>query len=308
MTPTDQAAALSRGDESSDDPSPADDQGFPALDIVLAKSAHENFPVGPGFLPRQLRADLMAIYGYARFVDDIGDETDASASERLRMLDLVDDDVTRLFAGHEPHLAPVRALAASVAAGRMPEQPLRRLVEANRLDQRASNYETFEDLRHYCTLSADPVGRLVLAAMGAATPERIELSDRVCTGLQLVEHWQDVAEDYARGRVYLPRADLRQFGVADSELAAAHASQALKSLLVFEVGRAAEFLDAGVSLTASLRGRGKLAVAGFVAGGRAALHAIKAVDFDVLPGAPKPTKKRLVREAIGVLFSRRGQR
>ena len=305
MTSTDQAAAIRRGDESSDDSSPTDHSALPALDAVLAKSAHENFPVGPGFLPKRLRADLMAIYGYARFVDDIGDETRATGDERLRMLDLVDADVTALFAGHEPTLAPVRALREPVAAGRMPEEPLRRLVEANRLDQRASSYETFDDLRHYCTLSADPVGRLVLAAMGVATPERIELSDRVCTGLQLVEHWQDVAEDHARGRVYLPQEDVRRFGVSDSELAAPHATPALKSLLAFEVARAAELLAAGIPLAASLKGRSKLAIVGFVAGGRAALHAIKAVDFDVLPGAPKPTKPRLIREAIGVLLAKR---
>src|SRR5690348_14582664 len=107
MTSTDESAALHRGDESSDDSSPADDSRLPALDTVLAKSADENFPVGPGFLPKTLRADLMAIYGYARFVDDIGDETDASADDRFRMLDLVDADLTDLFAGRRPKLPPL---------------------------------------------------------------------------------------------------------------------------------------------------------------------------------------------------------
>ena len=276
--------------------------GLPALDGVLAKAAHENFPVGPGFLPGRLRRDLLAIYGYARFVDDIGDETSATVTERLAMLDLVDADVTRLLAGQQPSLPPLRALVEPVRAGRMTEEPLRRLVEANRLDQRVARYEDFEELRHYCTLSADPVGRLVLSCVGLATPERIALSDQVCTGLQLIEHWQDVAEDFRRGRVYLPQDDMRRFGVTDADLAAEHASPSLRALLAFEAARARRLLDAGLPLVASMRGAAKLAVAGFVAGGKAALHAITAADFDVLPGAPKPTKSRTAREAVGVLL------
>ena len=284
--------------------SPTPNRDLPELGAVLAKAKAENFTVGPGFLPPTVRADLMAIYGYARFVDDIGDETSTDTAGRLALLDLVDDDVTSLFAGREPSLPPVRALVPPARAGRMPEEPLRRLVEANRLDQRVSSYDTIDDLRHYCTLSADPVGRLVLAVIGAATPERIAWSDQVCTGLQLVEHWQDVAEDHARGRVYLPQADMVRFGVTDADLGVAHASPALRSLLAFESARAHALLDAGVPLVKSITGRPKLAIAGFVAGGRAALQAIAAADFDVLPGAPKPTSHRRAREALGVLGGR----
>jgi squalene synthase HpnC len=190
-------------------PSPA----LPALDTVLAKAASENFTVSPSFLPRRLRADLTAIYGYARFVDDIGDETGPAGEHRLALLDLVDAELDDLFAGRSPTLPALTALVEGVRSGRFTEEPLRRLVEANRLDQRARRYPTFDDLRHYCTLSADPVGRLVLGALELATPERIALSDQVCTGLQLVEHWQDVAEDFGRDRIYLPQEDLIDFGV-----------------------------------------------------------------------------------------------
>jgi squalene synthase HpnC len=277
-----------------------------ALDGVLAKAGAENFPVALWFLPAQLRADLLAIYGYARFVDDIGDESSVESSVRLAMLDLVDADVTTLFAGRDASLPAVAALTAGVRAGRVPETPLRLLVEANRLDQRADRYETFDDLRHYCTLSADPVGHLVLAALGLATPDRIGLSDKVCTALQLAEHWQDVAEDLRRGRVYLPQEDLRRFGVSDDDLRATHASPAVKTLMAFEVARARDLLAQGAPLVGLIAGRGKLAIAGFVAGGRAALHAIAAADFDVLAGTPKPTKQRTLREAVGVLASRAG--
>lgn len=274
---------------------------LPDLEAVLAKSGNENFPVAAWFLPAGLRAQLMAIYGYARFVDDVGDETAGDAATRLTLLDVVDADLTRLFHDSPPTLPAVAALAPAVRAGRMPEEPLRRLVEANRLDQRADRYETFDDLRAYCVLSADPVGRLVLSAIGVATPERVALSDQVCTALQLAEHWQDVAEDRARGRVYLPQEDMRRFGVTDDDLQAVHAGPALKSLLAFEVARAHELLDTGAPLVGLIPGRARLAIAGFVAGGRAALRAIAAADFDVLAGAPKPTTWGLLREALPTL-------
>lgn len=275
-----------------------------ALDGVLAKARSENFPVALGILPAQLRADLLAIYGYARFVDDIGDEPGIDTAVRFEMLDRVEADISRLFDGGTPTLPAIAALTASVHAGRMPELPLRRLVEANRVDQQVDRYETFDDLRYYCTLSADPVGHLVLAALGIATPDRLQLSDRVCTALQLAEHWQDVAEDLGRGRIYLPQEDLRRFGVTEDDLRAAHANTAVRTLLAFEVARAEGLLSQGAPLVRLIPGRAKLAIAGFVAGGRAALHAIAAADFDVLAGPPKPTKPRLVREAIGALVGR----
>ena len=299
-------AAVDPEDPDLEDASPmtAAAPALQALDGVLAKARSENFPVALWFLPKQLRADLLAIYGYARFVDDIGDEFSVESTVRLAMLDLVDADVTTMFAGRDASLPAVAALTAGVRAGRVPETPLRRLVEANRLDQHADRYETFDDLRHYCTLSADPVGHLVLAALGLATPDRIELSDKICTALQLAEHWQDVAEDLGRGRVYLPQEDLRRFAVSDDDLRAAQASPAVKTLMAFEVARASDLLGQGAPLVGLVPGRGKLAIAGFVAGGRAALHAITAADFDVLAGPPKPTKQRTLREAAGILTSR----
>jgi squalene synthase HpnC len=280
---------------------PLSNTATPTLESILAKARHENFPVALKVLPPKSRADLLAIYGFARFVDDIGDESDADVEERLRALDKVDADLTAIVAGGPATLPPLEPLVEPIHSGRFPEEPLRRLVEANRMDQQVASYATFDELRHYCTLSADPVGRLVLSAFGAATADRIGLSDRVCTGLQLAEHWQDVAEDHARGRVYLPQDDMRRFGVTDADLAAEHASAALKSLLAFEVARARTLLDAGSTLVDTLSGRSKVAIAGFVAGGRAALDAIAAVDFDVLPGAPRPAKARLAHEAIGLL-------
>ena len=155
-----------------------------------------------------------------------------------------------------------------------------------------------QDLLGYCELSANPVGELVLHVFGVATPDRIALSDRVCSALQLAEHWQDVGEDFRKGRVYLPAEDLRGFGVSHADLAPAETGGALRELLGFEVSRARELLDSGAGLVGRLSGRARIAVAGYVGGGRATLDAIAAADYDVLASAPKASAQRMLLATV----------
>ncbi len=192
----------------------------------------------------------------------------------------------------EPEHPLLQRLARTVRECGLPEEPFRRLIEANRRDQGPVAYQTFDELLGYCALSANPVGELVLHVFGAASSELIELSDRVCTGLQLVEHWQDAAEDFRRGRVYLPAEDLSRFGVVPADLGSEHAQRRLRDLLAFEVERARGLLDEGAPLVGRLRGRARIAVAGYVGGGRANADAIVAAGYDVLPGAPRAGKGR----------------
>lgn len=250
---------------------------------VLEKAGRENFTVAPLLLPREIRTHLMAVYGFARLVDDVGDE---AAGDRSALLDLLDAEVDRVYAG-TPETPLMRRLVPTVRAFEIPPEPFRRLIAANRQDQKVSAYETYEDLVGYCELSANPVGHLVLYILRSATPQRMALSDAVCTGLQLTEHWQDVAEDLARGRVYLPREDLRRFGCSEEDLKAPRASARLRRLMAFEVARAEALLARGVPLAGDLGGRAGLAVAGFVAGGRAALEAIRRAGYDVLASSPR---------------------
>src|SRR5207247_9169706 len=175
------------------------------------------------------------------------------------------------YAGATPEHQVLRALAPTVRACALPAEPFRRLIEANRRDQEVRRYGPFDELLGYCRLSAAPVGELVLHVFGAATPQRIALSDRVCAGLQVTEHLQDVAEGHARGRVYLPREDLARFGCGEEELASG--GPALRAVLGFEAQRARALLDAGAPLARQLPWRARLAIAGFVAGGRTALEA-----------------------------------
>lgn len=271
---------------------------------VPGKAAHENFPVALPFLPAVVRRDLMAVYGFARLVDDLGDEAPGDAATRGALLDAVDADLDLLYVGARPSHPLVARLAPTVEAHALPAEPFRRLVQANRVDQQVSRYPTYDDLLGYCELSANPVGHLVLGIFDASTLERRRLSDDVCTALQLAEHWQDIAEDLARGRVYLPQADLATFGVAEADLALAPASEDLRRLMAFEVRRARELLDRGTPLVATLSGLARVAVAGFVAGGRATLTSIAAADYDVVSAVRRPGRRRTARELVRLLTAR----
>ncbi len=277
---------------------------------TLDKAADENFPVAPFFLPRTWRADLVAVYGFARLVDDIGDGdlapggadarllgvSPADAEDRLLMLDAFEADLHRVF-DSTPRHPLLRRLQVTVRRRALSPDPFLGLIAANRQDQLVTRYETYDDLVAYCELSANPVGRLVLAVTGTETPERVRCSDAICTALQIVEHLQDVAEDLGRDRIYLPAADMKRFHVQEADLAAKTTGASVRALVAYEAQRARDLLNDGAPLVGSVHGRLKLLLAGFVAGGRAAIHAMAAAEYDVLPGPPKPGTIQLLREA-----------
>jgi squalene synthase HpnC len=271
---------------------------------ILAKARDENFSVAPLFLPRRVRAHMLALYGFARLVDDLGDE---ATGDRLALLDWAEAELDRAAAGNATH--PIfRRLTPTIQTCRLDQQPFRDLIQANRIDQTVHAYQTFDDLLGYCTLSANPVGRLVLAVLEVATPERLKWSDDVCSALQVAEHCQDVAEDAARGRVYLPATDLAYFGCDPADLHAPVASPALRGVLRLEVGRARGLLASSVPLAASLRGRARLLIAGFAAGGAAALDAIEANGFDVMTPSCPPSKTRTVTRTLRLLLAAKEER
>jgi len=253
---------------------------------VLRQARAENFPVALHVLPRAMRRDLLALYGFARLVDDTGDE---APGDRLAALDAIEAELDRAFAGAatDPIL---RALEPAIRAHDLRPEPFRALIEANRRDQRVARTGTWDELLDYCTLSANPVGRLVLAVFGGSTPERVVWSDAICTALQVIEHCQDVAEDAQRGRVYLPREDLARFSCGDADLVRAPASPALRSVVAFEIARSRALLARGEPLLGELHGFARLAVAGFAAGGHAACDALARARFDVTSATVRPRK------------------
>jgi squalene synthase HpnC len=249
----------------------------------MARAATENFPVASRLLPGSLRRHLLAIYGFARLVDQLGDDEPA---DRLGALDWLEQELDRAFAGTASHPIMV-ALAATIRAYGLSREPFERLIEANRVDQRVQSYETWQQLLGYCHLSADPVGELVLSVFGAATPERVAQSDAICTALQLTEHWQDVREDLARARVYVPLEDLARYGCTIDDLAAPVASERLRLVLAVCAGRTARLFRAGEPLVASLHGWQRLAIA--------------AAGYEVLALSPRPSRRRTIGAIVRVL-------
>ena len=238
-------------------------------------------------LPAEVRARLHATYSLARQIDDAGDDSRRTPEQRLADLDAIADEVRVRFAGTEL------------------EAPFLDLVEANRLDQVVTRYPTYADLLGYCRLSAEPVGRIVLGVFDIDDAETARLSDLVCTALQILEHCQDVAEDRRdRDRVYLPLEDLARFGVDEHDLDATTSPDPVRRLLEFEVGRARSLLDEGAAIVRRLRGWARIAVAGYVAGGRATADALRRADYDVLAGTVRPRTRDVARHAIALVSGR----
>jgi squalene synthase HpnC len=302
---------------------------IPDAQSVMAHVASENFPVATRLLSRPDRRHLLAVYGFARLADELGDEHVVAPGERLAALDWLQEELDRAYAGNARHPLLVR-LQSTIAQCALPREALQRLIDANRLDQRLTRYETWEQLQAYCELSANPVGELVLYVFGLATAERIALSDRVCTALQLIEHLQDLGEDVRHGRVYLPAEDLARLGSSHEQLAGLvaragagldlggvpvvastrsgeHEREAnrLREAISFETARARDLLVAGVPLVRGIRGRPKLAVAAFVAGGRAAVGEIERARFNVLGGVRRANRPRRLRALVRVLAESR---
>jgi squalene synthase HpnC len=259
---------------------------------VAARARTENFPVASLLFPRALRPHLRAIYGFARLVDMLGDEV---PGDRLAALDELEAQLEACYDG-APTWDVMRQLQPTIRACSLPREPFLRLIEANRMDQRISSYETWLDVKGYWVHSADPVGRLVLGVLGRSDDaEAVALSDDVCTGLQLVNFLQDVPRDLALGRVYLPAEDRQRFGVEELD----RPSPELRQLLEFEAERARALLASGEELGARLGGgRVGRAVALFARGGLAALEALERAEWDIFNGRPRPSRARLALAVI----------
>ena len=260
---------------------------------IDARASSENFPVVSVLAPRWARPHLRAIYGFARLVDNLGDEAEGDRTALL-------DELERELDG-KPRSEVMQRLHVSIEERSLPREPFARLIEANRIDQRKFRYESWAEVREYCTYSADPVGRLVLGVYGhGENEELVAMSDSVCTGLQLVNVLQDPPRDLALGRVYLPQESLRRFGVADADLAGP-LTEPVEELLRHEAERACGLLEAGLPLRWALGGRAGVSVALYARGGLAALDALERAGWDVFSSRPAPTRWTFARLGLAEL-------
>lgn len=263
----------------------------------LAKSHYENFSIATWFLPARLKPHFYSIYAYCRISDDLGDEV-GNPQQSLALLDAWEAELDACYAGNPRHPVFV-ALRDTILSCDIPREPFANLLTAFRQDQTVTRYQTFDDLLGYCVNSANPVGRLVLYACGYRDEQRQQLSDFTCTALQLANFWQDVAVDYAKGRIYLPLDDLATYGVAESEIAQHRATPKFRKLMRFEVERARDWFGKGRPLIAMVDRELAVDIELFSRGGEEILNAIEKQQFDVLTSRPALSKFRKLSMVAG---------
>jgi len=271
----------------------------------LAREHYENFPVGSWLLPRRLRRDLAAVYAFARLGDDLADE--GPAAGRVERLAAYEARLRAAAADPSTVSDPVfRALGHTMAVHRLPLEPFLDLLTAFRRDAAGETrtLATWADVLEYCRCSANPVGRIVLALFGYSDAERQARADDICTALQLANFWQDVGNDLARGRVYIPQEDLERFPGSRAALEQRRATAAFRALLAFEVARTRPLFVRGLALADLVAGRLRREVRMFAGGGLAILERIEAVDYDVFARRPTLGTADFVRLLLRAVLRR----
>ncbi|HEU5081129.1 MAG TPA: squalene synthase HpnC [Opitutaceae bacterium] len=268
----------------------------------LAESHYENFHVASWFLPKRLRPHMHAIYAYCRISDDLGDEVNDTA-QALALLNYWGGELDACYEGRVRHPVFV-ALRETILALNIPKEPFADLLVAFCQDQTVKRFETMDDVLAYCRYSANPVGRLVLHTFGEAKAENFSLSDATCTALQLANFWQDVKRDFAIGRVYLPQADMRRFGVSDETIARGAPTPEFRALLRHEVDFTRGLFERGLPLIDRVQSELALDLDLFSRGGMEILCAIEKQDYDVLSRRPSISKNVKIKLLLGALVGK----
>jgi squalene synthase HpnC len=245
---------------------------------------YENFPVASWLMPAGLRPAVRAIYRFARTAGDIADEGDAPPPRRLAALADLQCALDRIEAGEDGGWPD---LAAAVRAHALPLAALRDLLSAFAQDVTVARYADYEPLLDYCRRSANPIGRLLLALYRVDEPQAAEWADRICTGLQLANFWQDVAIDWAKGRVYLPRSEMDRFGIGEAAIAAGGRDHRWPALMRAQTDRARRMIESGAPLAHRLPGRIGWELRLVIQGGLRILERVDRVDGDVFARRPR---------------------
>ena len=247
---------------------------------------YENFPVASLLLPRRLRPPVEIIYRFARSADDIADEGTAADDARLSRLSVYRSELERIAGGQVPDAPLFHDVARIVREYGLPLGLFRDLIDAFAQDVTKKRYASFAELADYCRRSANPVGRLLLHLFKRTSETDLAASDAVCSALQLINFWQDVELDFAKGRIYLPQDEMASHGVSERHIAEGRCDAAWRSLLVFQVNRSREMILRGQPLARSLPGRIGLEIRATIQGGLRILEKIERVDFDVFRRRP----------------------
>jgi squalene synthase HpnC len=244
---------------------------------------YENFPVASLLLPAELRVPVAVIYRFARSADDLADEGEDPPADRLAKLQAYHDALERLDKPETPLFEDVAFVIREFA---LSESLFHDLVDAFAQDVVKKRYADFTEVLEYCKRSANPVGRLLLELFKQTSETELEQSDAICTALQLVNFWQDVAVDYAKGRIYLPQDEMTGHRVSEAHIAEQRCDDAWRALMAWQVERTRALMLGGAPLGAALPGRIGLEIRTTVQGGLRILEKIETVGYDVFRQRP----------------------
>ncbi len=257
---------------------------------TVAADHYENFPVASILLPDRLRRPIALIYRFAREADDFADEGDAPDATRLAQLGAFTRELQRIERGEAPGIAWFADLALIIREHQLPLAAFHDLLSAFAQDVTQKRYADYAAVLDYCRRSADPIGRLLLVLYGAATPQNLVYSSAICSGLQLINFWQDVAIDWQKNRVYFPQDEMQRYGITETQIAGGDANEAWQRFMTFQINRTRELLYSGRPLGRILKGRIGLEMRTIIAGGDRILSKIAAVNGDVFRHRPVLTK------------------
>lgn len=272
----------------------------------LTKSHYENFPIG-WFLSKRARKYVYAIYAFARTADDFSDEA-AFDGQRLERLSEYEKKLDESLKGGSIEDPVFVAVAETLERTGVPPKLLKDLLTAFRIDCTKRRYRNFQELQDYCVYSANPIGRLVLLLFGFDDPGLLAFSDKICTGIQLVNHWQDVGVDLLKDRVYLPEEDLNRFGYSYDDLKSQKLDDDFRALMRFQISRTRSLLHEGRPLLDALKGEERRLywqVSLMWLGPMRILDKIESLDYDVFRSRPTLAKSELVKLFLGLMAGRR---
>ncbi|HSI29144.1 MAG TPA: squalene synthase HpnC [Methylophilus sp.] len=258
--------------------------------VPLAQTHYENFPVASLLLPAHLRYAVSVIYQFAREADDIADEGDASENERLQGLQSYEDELLLIQAYIQAERPLFKTLQQVVSRHKLEVQSLLDLISAFKQDVVKTRYADFAELLDYCRRSATPVGRLMLQLYAADTPQHREWSDQICTALQLINFYQDIAVDLQKhgqtGRIYLCQDEMQAAGMTEEDLRNQRLDSAWQAFFLYNVARAEQLLLAGKPLGRRLTGRIGFELRMIVAGGERIIYKLKRCRGDIYHHRP----------------------
>jgi squalene synthase HpnC len=264
---------------------------------------YENFPVASWLLPAALRRPIEVIYTFARNADDFADEGDVSDAQRLSSLEVYRAELDRIGRGEKPRTALFDDVATIIARHELPIALFYDLLDAFSQDVTKKRYASFADVLDYCRRSANPIGRLLVHLYRRATPQNLAYSDAICSALQLINFWQDVAVDYAKDRIYLPQDEMAAHGVSEDDIRLQRCGAPWQGLMQFQCRRARDLLESGRPLARILPGRAGLELRFVLAGGKRILDKIAAAGYDVFRRRPVLTKRDWIALAPGAVFA-----